>query len=127
MLSHGRASIGGRSSIALAAAKKREAFSFPVLSADEIRACLREMGMAPPAPPPGAADGDDELLGRAKPELVRNVYDQLIYECTGASPDTLYAPRPCVAGAGAGARTTLPRYGELHEDSIPVLHFMRAL
>jgi hypothetical protein len=103
-----RASIGGRSALAMAAAKKREAFSFPILATEDIRFCLQELGIT--------VDEDD--LNKAKPEVVRNVYEQLIYECTGITKEDLYLPRE------AGM---LPRFEELHEESMPVLHYMRAL
>lgn len=108
-----RPSIGGKSALAMAAAKKREAFSFPILSTEEIRFCLHEMGIA--------VDEDD--LVKAKPEVVRNVYEQLIYECTGITKEELSTPRPCEDGAGGN----IPKYEELHEESIPMLHYMRAL
>ncbi len=104
-----RASIGGRSALAMAAAKKREAFSFPILATEDIRFCLQELGITV----------DDDDLNKAKPEVVRNVYEQLIYECTGITKEDLYLPRE-----GAGP---LPRFEELHEESMPVLHYMRAL
>jgi hypothetical protein len=90
----------------------------------------------------GTAGGlglDEALVGgggeRANPELVRNVYEQLIYECTGISKEALHTARPCRApgggdddgGDGGGGGGTLPRYAELHDESVPVLHFMRAL
>lgn len=72
----------------------------------------------------GAGLGLDEALGdRANPELVRNLYEQLIYECTGISKDALHGVRHCSTADGE----PLPRYPELHEESLPVLHFMRAL
>lgn len=96
-----------------ASKKQKEAFSFPVLSAEEVRSCLHEMGIT-------LEDGD---LDKAKHEVVRNIYEQLIYECTGISKEELYTPRPCEDGAGG----PVPRFEDLHEESIPTLHYMRAL
>ena len=109
----GRASIGGKSAVAIAAAKKREAFSFPILPPEDIRHCLQEMGVTL----------DEEDLVKAKPEVVRNVYEQLIYECTGITKDDLYTPRMCDDGMGGA----IPKFEELHDESIVIVHYMRAL
>jgi Nuf2 family len=109
-----RPAIGGKSTVAMTMAKKqREAFSFPVLPTSEIQSCLHEMGIA-------IDEGD---LDKAKNEVVRNIYEQLIYECTGISKEELYTPRPCDDGAGG----PIPRFEDLHDESIPTLHYMRAL
>jgi hypothetical protein len=110
-MSFARPSIGGKSALAMAASKKP--FSFPLLPPESIRASLLDLGIA--------VEEDD--LVKAKPEVVRNVYEQLIYECTGITKEELNTPRPCDDGAGG----SIPKYPELHEESIPVLHFMRAL
>jgi len=112
-MSFARASIGGKSAIAMAAAQKREAFSFPFLEAPAIVAHLHEMGII-------GVEEDDITKGR--PEAVRYLYEQLIYACTGLTREALYTPRLVEDSLGP-----IPRFPELHDEAISMLHFLRAL
>jgi hypothetical protein len=113
----GRPSMGGRGSLLPSSAlggaggggKKKEAFSFPTLSVEEIRLCLQELGMHVE---------DDDIL-KPKPEVLRFVYENLITLCTGTSHEELYTPK--VFGS-ASAMTE-----ELYEDAVPIIHFQHAM
>jgi hypothetical protein len=105
-----RPSLGGKTAAAaIAAAKKRETFSFPMLSFDEICICLQELGI----------HVEEEDLVKGKAELIRNVYEQLIYDCLGMSKEELYQTK-LVDGS-------VLKFDELHEESVPVVHFIRAM
>lgn len=119
-----RPSIGGRS---LSQSRKRDSFapttphghahahgpafsfSFPILTVEEILVCLTELNIH--------IDEDD--LVKARPEAIRNVYEQLIYESLGMSKEELYTPKYAFMDA--------IKYEELHDESIPVLHFIRSM
>jgi hypothetical protein len=104
----GRPSLGGKSVTSMTS-RRREQFSFPILTHEEIVQCLSEMGLH--------ADEDDLVKG--KPESVRNTYELLLFECLGLTKEELYQPKL----AGLDAITN----EELHEESIPTLHFVRAM
>jgi len=112
----GRPSMGGRGSLMpsgamglAGAGKKKEAFSFPTLSVEEIRVCLQELGMHVE---------DDDIL-KPKPEVLRFVYENLVTLCTGTSHEELYTPK--VFGSASSMTE------ELYEDAIPIVHFQHAM
>ena len=120
-----RPSLGGRGAMgggggsaasaavaaAAAAAKKRAAdtFCFPVLRVEEICACLSEMGI----------HVEVEDVEKAKADVIRNVYEQLIVDCLGLTKDELYQAK-VVDGY-------MLKFEELHDESVPVVHFIRAM
>lgn len=108
----GRASLGGsRLAVgagAAAAAKKKEAFCFPMLSNDEICGYLHTKGL----------HLDEEDLAKPKQEVLRFLYENLITQCMGITPEELHTPKTF---------GDAPLSDELYEEAIPVLHFHHAL
>jgi len=85
------------------------AYSFPILSPDEIVKCLHELQITVAA--------DD--LKRPKANTIKSIYAALIEYSTGTTQEELSQPR-------ASALHALPNYS-LHEESIPVMMMLRAL
>jgi hypothetical protein len=102
----GRPSLGGRSLAKAIAAK--EVYSFPILEAEEIADVLREMG---------AAVSEEEF---AKPNAgtFRQYCELFVQEILGVGKEELYAPHAEFAEVLEGTE-------ELHEASIPIIHFVR--
>ena len=102
----GRPSLGGRNLAKAIAAK--EVYSFPILEAEEIADVLREMG---------AAVSEEEF---AKPNAVtfRQYCELFVQEILGVGKEELYQ-------AHAEFTEVLEGTEELHEASIPIVHFVR--
>jgi len=106
-LASGRPSLGGRS-LAKAIATTKEVYSFPILEADEIADVLREMGAA-------VGEGD---FDKPKPDTFRTWCELFVLEVLGIGKDELYVAHAAFADALDGA-------DELHEASVPIVHFIR--
>lgn len=100
-----RKSVGGSHSLKL----KQEAFSFPLLKNHEIIECLAELNVSM----------DEADLAKARPAQLRHIYELLLCDCLDMSKEELYQPK--FVGLDALQHT------ELHEESIPVLHFVRGM
>ena len=100
-----RKSLGGNSSLKI----KQEKYSFPILPNEEIIQCLAELDVAI----------DDADLSKARPAQLRHVYELLLCDCLDLSKEELYQPK----FIGLDALS----HGDLHEDSVPVLHFVRGM
>ena len=102
----GRPSLGGRQLAKAFAAK--EVYSFPILEPEEISDVLREMG---------AAVSEEEF---AKPNAgtFRQYCELFVQEILGVGKEELYAPHAEFAEVLEGTE-------ELHEASIPIIHFVR--
>lgn len=87
--------------------QEQQSFSFPLLTADEILLCLKELQV-----PLQAKD-----LEKPSAATVRAVYETLCETCIGVSREELNTP---VDDALAGLE-----FPELHEESIPQLTFFR--
>lgn len=104
----GRPSLGGRSLAKAIAAK--EVYSFPVLEADEIADVLREMGAAV----------TEEDFNKPKPDTFRTWCELFVVEILGINKDALYEAHAAFADA-------LDGNDELHEASVPIVHFIRSM
>ena len=102
----GRPSLGGRS-LAKAIAPK-EVYSFPVLEPEEIADVLREMGAAV----------TEEDLNKPKPDTFRQWCELFVIEVLGMNKEELYQTHFEFVEALDGTE-------ELHEASVPILHFVR--
>lgn len=105
-MSSARASLGGRS-LAKAIAPK-EVYSFPILEPDEVTEVLREMG---------AAVVEDDLA-KPKADVFRQWCELFLIEVLGIGKDELYQTHFEFIDALDGNE-------ELHEASVPILHFVR--
>ena len=107
---HGRASLGGR----LAAGFQRPAaaptMTFPILGVDEIVGALAELGITL----------TEEDLVKARPEVIKTVFDQLIVIVLNITKDELYQAK--FSGLAA-----LEENSELHEESVHVMHWIRSM
>ena len=106
-LTSGRPSLGGRS-LAKAISTTKEVYSFPILEADEIADVLREMG---------AAVTEDDF-NKPKPDVFRQWCELFVIEILGINKDELYETHAAFADA-------LDGNDELHEASVPIVHFIR--
>jgi hypothetical protein len=106
-LTSGRPSLGGRS-LAKAISTVKEVYSFPILEADEIADVLREMG---------AAVTEDDF-NKPKPDVFRQWCELFVIEILGINKDELYETHAAFAEA-------LDGNDELHEGSVPIVHFIR--
>jgi hypothetical protein len=104
-LGGGRPSLGGRS---LQKALTKEVYSFPVLEPEEIADVLREMGAA-------VAEED---FNKPKPDTFRQWCELFVIEILGINKDELYEAHFDYLGALDGNQ-------ELHEASVPIVHFVR--
>ena len=105
----GRASLGGRS-LAKAIASTKEVYSFPILEPDEIVEVLREMGAAV----------TEEDLNKPKCDSFRQWCELFVIEILEINKDELYDANFEFAEALGGSE-------ELHEASVPVVHFIRCM
>ena len=110
---HGRASLGGR----LAAGFQRPAaaptMTFPILGVDEIVGALAELD-------PAEYGFVEEDLVKARPEVIKTVFDQLIVIVLNITKDELYQAK--FSGLAA-----LEENSELHEESVHVMHWIRSM
>jgi hypothetical protein len=106
-LSSGRPSLGGRS-LAKAISTTKEVYSFPILEAEEIADVLREMGAAV----------TEEDFNKPKPDTFRTWCELFVIEILGINKDELYVTNAEFADALDGTE-------ELHEASVPIIHFVR--
>ena len=97
---------GGRS-LAKAVAPK-EVYSFPILEPEEIVDVLREMGAAV----------TEEDINKPKAETFRALCELFVFEVLGISKDQLYEAHFEFVEALDGTE-------ELHEASVPIVHFIR--
>lgn len=103
-----RKSIGGRMA-GLRPPPVAPTMTFPILSAEEIVVSLGEMGIA--------LLEDDIIKGRQ--DAIKNVFDQLIMLVLNMTSDELYQAK--FAGLAA-----VEENSELHEESVHIVHWMRA-
>lgn len=83
--------------------------TFPMMTRDDICVCLGEIGLN--------VTQDD--LTKPKPDMVQHIYEALVELCMGTTREEMHQPR--FAGLEA------LQHPELHEDSIPVVAFIREL
>ena len=83
--------------------------TFPILSFEEIVVALKEANI----------HTDEESLPKCRIDAIKDVYDQLLYICLGMTKDDLYLPK--LSGLDA------INYEDMHEESIPVMHFIRSM
>ena len=102
-----RASLGGRS-LAKAYISAKEVYSFPILEAEEIADVLREMGAAV----------SDEDFAKPNASTFRQYCELFVQEILGVGKEELYQAHPEFAEALDGTE-------DLHEASIPIIHFIR--
>ena len=88
---------------------KAEKFSFPLLKTQEIVQCLAELNV----------QLEEADLAKARPAQLRHIYELLLTDCLDMSKEELYQPK--FSGLDAF------QYAELHDDSVPVLHFVRGM
>ena len=84
--------------------------TFPILGVDEIVTALAEVGITL----------TDEDLVKARPEVIKVVFDQLIVMVLNITKDELYQAK--FAGLSA-----LEQNSELHEESVHVMHWIRSM
>ena len=105
----GRPSLGGRNVQAKAApGAGKEVYCFPILQPQEIIEVLRDMGVV--------VTEDD--VNKPKSEQFRQICEVFIIDVLGMTKEEMYAPVEDFA----------PRLGEhcdLHDESVPVVHFLR--
>jgi kinetochore protein Nuf2 len=88
----------------------RQAYSFPILKADEISKCLSELGIT---------ITQEEITSPDKNrDSTRRILELLTEVCTGVSRDEMAQP--------AFVGLSVLNFPELHEDSIPQLNLFRA-
>jgi hypothetical protein len=109
MAHFGRPSLGGRGlGKAAHLPLTKEVYSFPILPPAEIIEVLREMGVV--------VSEDD--INKPKADQFRQVCELFVMEILGISKEEMYSPQAdFVARLGDTA--------DLHEESVPVVHFMR--
>lgn len=84
--------------------------TFPILGVDEIVGALAELGITL----------TEEDLVKARPEVIKSVFDQLIVIVLNITKDELYQAK--FAGLAA-----LEANSELHEESVHVMHWIRSM
>lgn len=89
--------------------KRKETFSFPILKNSEIISCLSDLRIH-------ITEAD---LTKCRPDVLRHVYESLLVDCLDMSKDELSQPK--FYGLEA------LRFQELHDESIPALHFIRGM
>lgn len=92
--------------------RRKEQFCFPMLSSEEIVSCLAELGI----------HTTDEELSKGRPEVLHHVYESLLIECLDISKEELYTPKD-----DRFENEGKLEFGFLHSESVPVLHFFRAM
>ena len=103
----GRPSLGGRT---LSKAITKEIYSFPILEPDEITEVLREMGAAV----------TEEDFNKPKPDTFRQWCELFVIDILGVNKDELYQ-------AHFEFAEVLDGNEELHEASVPMVHFVRSM
>ena len=106
LMSSGRPSLGGRS-LAMAI-KQPEVYSFPILTEKELADVLREMGAAV----------TEEDFNKPKAESFRTWCELFVIEILGISKHELYVANPDFVHELNGD-------DDLHEASVPNVHFIR--
>jgi hypothetical protein len=105
----GRPSLGGRNVQPKAApGAGKEVYCFPILQPQEIIEVLRDMGVV--------VSEDD--VNKPKSEQFRQICEVFVIVVLGISKEEMYAPVEDFA----------PKLGEhcdLHDESVPVVHFLR--
>lgn len=91
-------------------APKMEAFMFPLLPLKDIVECIHALGM----------HVEEEDLTKLKPELARSILELMLLEVAGVTSEELNTRKPLEED------DVLP-YEELHDESVGVVHFMRAM
>ena len=84
--------------------------TFPILTAEEIVVSLSEMGIA---------IVEDDLI-KARQDVLKNVFDQLIMLVLNMTSDELYQ-------AKFTGLASVEENSELHEESVHVIHWLRAM
>jgi hypothetical protein len=100
-----RPSIGGK---ILAKASANPVYSFPALPLDEIVEVLREMGVVV---------SEDDLM-KPSPHSFRQWVELFVLEILSINKEEIYSPSKPFAAALNGNE-------DLHDDSVPVVHFLR--
>lgn len=101
----GRASLGGKLGIS-----RPLTMTFPVLDISEILSTLHEMDIA------GVAEDD---LVKARPEVVKKIYDHLLVKVLSVTKDSLYAPK-------YNALHVL-EHTELFDEAAHIIFFIRCM
>jgi hypothetical protein len=111
-MSHfGRPSLGGpraAGGLSSKAASSKEVFCFPVLKVEDIIEVLRDMGVV--------VVEDD--INKPKSEQFRQVCELFVMDILGLSKEDMYAPQ-------ADFANVLGEHAALHDESVPVIHFLR--
>lgn len=89
--------------------RRKEQYCFPILTNKELVGNLSECGIGV----------TEDTLTRCRADALHDIYETLIMECLDTTKDRLSQPK--FAGLEA------LRHAELHEDSVPALHFVRAM
>ena len=84
--------------------------TFPILATEEIIVSLSELGIN---------ITEDDLV-KARPEVLKNVFDQLIILVLNVTKDELYQAK--FSGLAA-----VDENSELHEESVHIVHWMRSM
>jgi hypothetical protein len=107
----GRASVGGRLAPSFQRAPPPPpTMTFPILAVEEIVASLADLGISL----------SEEDLVKARPEVVKAVFDQLIVLVLSLTKDELYQAK--FAGLPA-----VEENSELHEESVHMMHWIRSM
>jgi len=101
-----RPSLGGRSTVSH---RRKEHFCFPILKNSEIVQCLNELGL----------DVTEDTLTRCRADALHGIYEQLMMECLDLTKDDVHQPK--FYGLDA------LKHPELHDESVPALHFVRSM
>lgn len=102
-----RPSVGGRAPVK-PPAQVKEVYSFPLLPLGEIVEVLHELGIV--------VSEDD--LQKPKPDTFRQWCELFVLEILSINKEEIYTPSKAFA-AFLGANE------ELHDDAVPVVHFLR--
>ena len=86
------------------------AMTFPILTAEELVVSLSEMGIA---------IVEDDII-KCRQDVLKNVFDQLIMTVLNVTSDELYQAK--FAGLAA-----VEENSELHEESVHIVHWLRAM
>lgn len=86
------------------------AMTFPILDAEEIVVALSEMGITL---------AEDDII-KCRQDALKNVFDQMIILVLNVTSDELYQAK--FAGLAA-----VEENSELHEESVHVVHWLRAM
>lgn len=107
----GRRSVGGKYATGLLRPPPvAPTMTFPILTAEEIVVSLGEMGIT---------IVEDDLI-KARSDVLKAVFDQLVMLVLNVTKDELYQAQ--FAGLAA-----IDENSELHEESVHVVHWLRAM